>query len=144
SHLAVAQSRHTVSGYVRDASTGETLIGASIQLKNDSETGTRANSYGFYSLTLPEGEHEFVVSHVGFRSYEFHIRLQADTTVNLTLTRGEVLDEVVVSRTTGRDQVADPQMGITRLDVNEIKNVPVLLGEKDVLKTIQLLPGVVS
>lgn len=143
-HVTFAQSRYTTSGYIRDASTGETLIGASVQLKSDSGTGTRTNTYGFYSLTLPQGEHEVIVSHVGFQTYAFDLHLQSDTTVDLTLARGEVLDEVVISRTTRSDQLTNPQMGVSRLDVNDIKHVPVLLGEKDVLKTIQLLPGVLS
>lgn len=144
SGFVFAQPRYTISGYIRDANTSETLIGASIQLKDDAGTGTRANSYGFYSLTLPEGEHDLVISHVGFQLSEFRIYLQADTAINLTLTSGAVLDEVVINRSSSRDQISNPQMGITRLDVNEIRHVPVLLGEKDILKTIQLLPGILS
>ncbi len=139
-----AQSRHTISGYIRDAGTGETLIGASVQLQNNALTGTRTNSYGFYSLTLPESDYVLVFSHVGYQPREIAIRLNGDKPLDVTLSAGELLDEVTIGRTMRDDHIRNPQMGVNRVDVNEIRHVPVLFGEKDVLKTIQLLPGVVS
>ena len=139
-----AQITHTVSGHIRDAQSGETLIGASIRLGQDESIGARANNYGFYSLTIPEGHHTLVVSHVGYQLRELTIGLTTDTVVNIDLHSGELLQEVVISQSAADDQVKSPQMGLTRVDINEIKHVPVLMGEKDVLKTIQLLPGVLS
>ncbi len=139
-----SQTTHTISGHIRDVQSGETLIGASIRLSTDVSVGARANNYGFYSLTLHEGRHTLVVSHVGYQSQELAIELAADTVVDIELRSGELLQEVVVSKSAADDQVRSPQMGLTRVDVNEIKHVPVLMGEKDVLKTIQLLPGVLS
>src|SRR5690606_9385204 len=139
-----SQTRHTISGHIRDAQSGETLIGASIRLDTDALVGARANNYGFYSLTIPEGSYTLVVSHVGYQSHELAIKLTADTTVNIELHSGELVQEVVISQSASDDQVRNPQMGLTRVNINEIKHVPVLMGEKDLLKTIQLLPGVLS
>ncbi|MFB2118708.1 carboxypeptidase-like regulatory domain-containing protein [Parapedobacter sp. 2B3] len=139
-----SQTKHTISGHIRDAQSGETLIGAGIRLGTDVSVGARANNYGFYSLTLPEGSHLLTVSHVGYQPQELAIELTADTVVDIDLRSGELLQEVVISQSAADDQVRSPQMGLTRVDVNEIKHVPVLMGEKDVLKTIQLLPGVLS
>lgn len=139
-----SQTKHAISGHIRDAHSGETLIGASIRLGVDPSVGARANNYGFYSLTLPAGTHMLVVSHVGYQPQEVPIELTADTVVDIDLRSGELLEEVVVSQSAAIEQVRSPQMGLTRVNVSEIKHVPVLMGEKDVLKTIQLLPGVLS
>ena len=137
------QSRHTVSGHIRDAESGETLIGASIRLTGDA-AGARTNDYGFYSLSVPEGSHKLLVSHVGYRQQELAVSLIADTVVDIELQSGELLQEVVVSQSAAGDQVRSPQMGLTRVNMSEIEKMPVLMGEKDVLKTVQLLPGVLS
>lgn len=144
--LSQAQSPavRVVSGHVRDALTGETLIGASIRLDANASVGTRTNTYGFYSLSLPAGDHDLVVSHVGYERKVIRVALQADTTLEVELQSGEVLEEVVVSRSAAAELVRSPQMGVSRVEVSEIRNVPVLMGERDVLKTIQLLPGVLT
>ncbi len=139
-----SQTSYTISGHIRDAGTGETLIGASIRLKENPSIGTRTNNYGFFSLTVREGTPVLVVSHVGYQAQEMPVDLTGDTTLEVDLSSGELLEEVVISQPTQRENVRNPQMGIARVDVNEIKHVPVLMGEKDVLKTIQLLPGVLS
>lgn len=137
-----SQSRSTVSGHIRDAFTGETLIGASIRLKDDPSTGTQTNSYGFYSLTLPRGEQVLVFSHVGYREQEVAVALEEDRRLDVVLESGRLLEEVVVQHSAAADHVRNPQMGVARVATEEIKHVPVLMGEKDILKTIQLLPGV--
>ncbi len=142
--VASSQISHTVSGHVRDALTGETLIGASVRLKADRSVGTRTNNYGFFSLTLEEGDHVLVISHVGYQASELPMRLARDTVIGVDLHSGELLEEVVISESSAGENIRSPQMGIARVDVNEIKHVPVLMGERDVLKTIQLLPGVMS
>jgi len=139
-----SQSPLTISGHVYDAQTGETLIGATIRLTSDPSVGTQTNNYGFFSLTLPSGELSVMVSHVGHRLREIALNLQADTTLEIDLEKGELLEEVVISQPVHRENVRNPQMGVARVEVNEIRNVPVLMGERDVLKTIQLLPGVLS
>ncbi len=139
-----SQASHTISGHIRDSLTGETLIGASVRLKANPSVGTRANNYGFYSLTLPEGDHVLLVSNVGYEPQEFALSLKGDRTIVINLSSHVLLDEVVITQTALNDNVSNPQMGIARVDVNEIKHVPVLMGERDVLKTIQLLPGVLS
>jgi len=139
-----SQHLFTISGHIRDALTGETLIGASIRLKAHPGTGTRTNNYGFFSLTVQGGTHLLVVSHVGYQTQEVSADIVKDTSLTVDLHSGELLEEVVISQSAHRENVRSPQMGIARVDVNEIKHVPVLMGEKDVLKTIQLLPGVLS
>ncbi len=138
------QTDYTISGHIRDAQTGETLIGASIRLKDNPSIGTRTNNYGFYSLTLPAGNHLLAFSHVGYEAEETAVELVADRRIDMELRSGELLDEVVITRSGSRDNVRDAQMGVARVDVQEIKHVPVLMGEQDILKTIQLLPGVLA
>jgi Outer membrane receptor proteins, mostly Fe transport len=138
------QASYTISGHVRDAGTGETLIGASIRLKGQPAIGTRTNNYGFFSLKIPGEPQVLVISHVGYQEQEMPVNLTGDITVEIDLNSGELLEEVVISQSSHRENVRSPQMGVARVDVNEIKHVPVLMGEKDVLKTIQLLPGVLS
>jgi len=142
--LLFSQRPPTISGHIRDAATGETLIGASIQLKAHTSLGTRTNNYGFFSLTVEPGTYVLMISHVGYQTQEIPVKLTQDTTLAVDLSSGALLEEVVISQPVHRENVRSPQMGIARVDVNEVKNVPVLLGEKDVLKTIQLLPGVLS
>lgn len=141
---AFSQSRYTISGYVRDARTGETLIGASIKLEDNEHIGTSTNTYGFYSITLPAGSHELIFTHVGYQLQRKTILLEKDATVNADLNMGQVLEEVVVTQRSEKSNIVNPQMGVTKVTIQEIKRVPVILGEQDVLKTIQLLPGVIS
>src|SRR5690606_19218867 len=85
-----------------------------------------------------------VISHVGYTAQEMDVSLMADTIVDIDLRSGALLDEVVINQSSSSENVRSLQMGMTRVDVSEIKHVPVLMGERDVLKTIQLLPGVLS
>lgn len=139
-----AQKKHTISGYIRDNQTDESLNGASIRANDGSSAGTRSNHYGFYSLTLSEGKHTLLFSHIGFQPSVIHLLLERDTVINLSLSENDLLDEVVVTRTHDGQRLTNRQTGMTRVDITEMKIVPVLLGEKDVLKTIQLLPGIMS
>src|ERR1700744_5487831 len=142
--LLLAQVRHTVSGTVRDKKTGESLIGSSISLLELPREAMLSNAYGFFSLNAMTGNYTLVVSFAGYRNDTFAIRLSKDTVLPVELTaEGEQLQEVVVSA--GKtDNVTKPLMGVQKLSVREVKDVPVLFGEKDILKTIQLLPGVQS
>ncbi|WP_158828294.1 TonB-dependent receptor [Mucilaginibacter lacusdianchii] len=145
-YSAYAQKRFTISGTIRDAATGETLIGASVRIKGPAgQAGTATNTYGFYSLNGLAGEYTLSVTYVNYQTENKVVNLLADTKLNLELKPGAELNEVVIRASDRKDEnVRSPQMGVNRLDMKVLNNVPVLFGEKDVLKTIQLLPGVKS
>lgn len=133
-----------LSGVLRDASTGETLIGAVVSLEN-SDRATSTNAYGFYSLAMPAGKHRVLLSYVGYKTRIEEMELTSSRRLNAELEPlDNMLDEVVVSAKKKDRNVKDAQMGAFNMTMEEIKNVPVLFGEKDLLKTIQLLPGVQS
>jgi len=145
-----AQVKRTVSGVITDAETGETLIGASVRLvgsENASETSNAAvvsNSYGFYTVSAVEGTYTFVVSFIGYQTESRQLVLTKDMKVNIALKDNNQLEEVVISANKRDENVSSPQMGLQKINVSEINSVPVLLGERDVLKTLQLLPGIKS
>jgi len=142
---ALAQKKLTISGIIKDGATGETLIGATIKIKEIPQTGAAANSYGFYSLSIPEGEYTVIYSFVGYTPVVQTVSLHADANVNISLTAKNDLQEVIItdnSKRPNNDNVISAQMGVDKLDMAQINNVPVIFGEKDILKTISLLPGV--
>ena len=138
--LAAYAQRATVSGYITDAQTGETLIGAGVI---EAGKGAVTNAYGFYTLTLPKGQHNLTFSYVGYAEQTLELNLQKDTTINIHLAPGTALKEatVVASKDAG---IASTKMSAIELPMQVIKHTPVLFGEHDVLKTIQLMPGVQS
>ncbi len=144
SQLTIAQNKFTLSGTVADEGTGETLIGASIKLTGKISSGGISNSYGFYAVNVPSGSYEVSVSFIGYKTTVRSIELTKDTKINFTLQEENQLTEVVISATKRNENVSSPQMGLQKINIREINNVPVLLGEKDVLKTLQLLPGIKS
>lgn len=133
-----------VSGYVRDAASGESLVSANIHLSDNRALQATTNAYGFFSIRLPSGNARLEFSHIGYASRTVALNLQTDTTLRIALQPAGMLDEVVVSAEASGSQLRSPQMGLSKVDVLEVRQVPVLLGERDVLKTIQLLPGVMS
>ena len=140
-----AQSRYTVSGTIRDKRSGETLIGASIVLLEQPHATALSNAYGFYSLNAPTGSYKMVVSFTGYQNDTLDITLTRDIVVPANLVAaGLQLQEVVVTAGKNNNNVSKPLMGVQKLSITEIKDLPVLFGEKDILKTIQLLPGVQS
>lgn len=142
---ALAQVKYVVSGTIKDARTGETLIGATITTLATNQKGVTSNDFGFYSITLPEGDHTLQISYVGYKTITQKISLHQNLVLDQSLGTDVVLNEVVIKDVSGaNDHISNPQMGLNKLDVNLMNNVPVLLGEKDILKTIQLLPGVKS
>lgn len=133
-----------LSGAVRDAESGETLIGAVVSVEPGRQAAS-TNAYGFYSLTLPEGQHRITFSYIGYQSYSEEINLSSSQRLNVELRRGDnTIEEVVVSAERKDNNVSNPQMGVLNFTMEEVKNVPVVFGERDLLKTIQLLPGVQS
>ncbi len=143
-YTALAQKSFTISGNIKDAVTGEALIGASVRVNELPKAGAVSNGYGFYSLSIPHGEYSLIISYVGYTPVAQKITLTKDTVLNIALQPRNSLEEVVISSKTARNNanISSPQMGVEKLDMSQINNVPVLLGERDILKTITLLPGV--
>ena len=139
--LLIAQKKYTISGYIKDARNGETLIGATIALK-DNVKGISSNQFGFFSLTLTEGKYELVGSYVGFQPLLIPINLDSDKNINFDLSPRDALTEVILSSKKRDANVKNAQMGKFVLPIEQIKAIPAFLGEADLLKTIQLLPGV--
>lgn len=134
--------KYTISGYIEDASSGERLIAATVY-DEISKSGVVANVYGYYSLTLPRGSISLKCSFVGYHPVEIKINLQKDTLIKFVLEPSLTLKEVVVTAKK-ESQVEQSQMSVVEIPVHTIKSLPVFLGEKDVLKAIQLFPGVQS
>ena len=139
-----SQEMFTISGYVRDAETGEELIGATLSVVPGNNVGVATNLYGFYSITLPPKKYEFKVSYTGYESKTLRLDLQKDTSLNVELGAGYTIEEVVVSSEAEDENVSSTDMGTVKLPMEEIKKLPALMGEVDVLRSLQLLPGVMS
>ena len=139
-----AQSKFTISGKIKDLQSGESLIGASIRLVGISGNGTTTNSYGFYSISANAGKLKILISYIGYQTYSADINIIRDTTLNVNLKSDNLLEEIVVTNKIKNQQVSRAQMGVEKVNMAAIKDVPVLFGEKDVLKTLQLLPGIKS
>ena len=140
--------KYTISGTIRSAKTGETIIGATIRIFNRTSsplTGTTSNEYGFYSIILIPADYQVEISSVGMKYKRTEVSLSGNTILNISLEEDtKDLKEVTVRAGVQARSLRTPQMGMERLSMPEIKDIPVLLGEKDVLKTIQLLPGIKS
>ncbi|GAA0871603.1 TonB-dependent receptor [Gangjinia marincola] len=139
-----AQQKYTLSGTVTDASSNETLIGVNILIPQ-LNTGTVSNEYGFYSITLPEGTYEVSIRYLGFANVDQTITLTNNQKLNIELYESvESLDEVVIKEDVEELSLGKPQMSVNSLTAETIKQIPVVLGEADVIKSILLLPGVTS
>lgn len=142
STFASAQQKFTLNGTITETATGETLIGVNVIVPL-LQTGAVTNEYGFYSLTLPEGEYEVVFSSLGFAPKRMTLLFDRDITQNISLEAdAEQLDEVVISADVERASIRAAQMSVNTLSTSTIKNIPVVLGEADVVKSLLLLPGV--
>ncbi|NJB81803.1 TonB-dependent receptor [Wenyingzhuangia aestuarii] len=139
-----AQEKFTITGVVKDAGSGETLIGVSIIEKSSSQ-GTVTNEYGFYSFTLPKGEHTIDISYLGYNNFTKKINLTKNTTLNIDLKENlESLDEVVISTYTEKVSIKKAEMSVNKMKVQTVKQIPAVLGEVDVIKSITTLPGVTT
>ncbi|MDR2009204.1 MAG: TonB-dependent receptor [Bacteroidales bacterium] len=139
--LVIFGQKYTISGYIKDKSSGEELLGANV-IVNEGKSGTSANSYGFYSISLPAGTYEISFSFVGYAEQKKTINLDSDKTLNIELENSAVVtQEVVVSSERSRN-VEDSRMSVTKIPIETVKTLPAFMGEVDVLKTVQLLPGV--
>jgi CarboxypepD_reg-like domain/TonB-dependent Receptor Plug Domain/Outer membrane protein beta-barrel family len=139
-----AQQKFTLSGTVSEASSNESLIGVTVAV-SELKTGTTTNEYGFYSITLPKGEYQIIVSYLGFQEVVKTITLNQNIKQDFNLVeKAEALQEVVVTDNVEKLDIRKPQMSVTSLASNTIKEIPVVLGESDVIKSLLLLPGVTS
>jgi hypothetical protein len=143
---AIAQNKKvTLSGTIKDARNGETMIAASIRVLELNGVGGMSNEYGFYSVTIPEGKYHFIAAYTGFISDTIELEMNNTQQLNFNLkARTTVLKSISVKATRNDDNVKKAETGVEKIDMKEISKIPVLFGEKDILKTLQLLPGVKS
>lgn len=145
--MLLAQQKHySISGTIKDKANGETLPGATVSFAGLPGKAISTNAYGYYSITLPEGHYTLLATYTGFKTDTLEIDLKANLQRNLMMqtTSGQLQEVKIQSSTSRNANVLTAPVGAMRLNVEDIKNVPVLLGEKDVLKTMQLLPGIVA
>lgn len=138
--FAQQSKKFTISGYIRENATGEALIGAVVSIREPLK-GTTTNTYGFYSLTADSGEYEMHVSFVGLQEFVQKIVLDKDIHLDVKMLPKQN-EAVIITDTKADDNIKDGQMSTNRLEIKQVKQIPAFLGEVDVLKTIQLLPGV--
>ncbi|HEX8517209.1 MAG TPA: TonB-dependent receptor [Bacteroidia bacterium] len=141
----LAQGRFTISGTIKDKKNGETIIGATVRVTELKGTGVAANEYGFYSLTLPAGSYTILYEFIGYKPQTIKVTLDKNQKIDIAFEENATqLNEVVVSSSRDDDNVTNAQTGMEKIDMKEINKIPVLMGERDILKSIQLLPGIKS
>ncbi len=140
-----AQDRYTVNGIIKDAENGETVFGASVYFKNTT-IGLLTNEYGFYSLTVPKGTYTLIISYMGYDEIVKEILIDKDQKFDFELIESttELNEVIVVAEESERVNIKTPQMSVAKLNIGTIKKMPVVFGEVDILKSIQLLPGVTN
>ncbi|MDI9257372.1 TonB-dependent receptor [Flavobacterium sedimenticola] len=139
-----AQEKFTISGIISDSANKETLIGVSVFVE-ETKSGLVTNEYGFYSITLPKGNYTISVNYMGYQSVKEKIELNRDVKKNFSLAvSSQQLDEVVVLDNKKRVDIRKPEMSVNKLTIQEIKEMPVILGEVDIIKSILTLPGVTN
>ncbi|MFZ4399503.1 MAG: TonB-dependent receptor [Bacteroidales bacterium] len=131
-----------ISGSIKDAKTGEQLLGATVFIK-ELKSGVASNMYGFYSLSIPPGNYTLLYSYIGYESYEKKIQLKENTTLNIELQpKNQELKEVVIKEKRNNENVKKNEMSVVRMDAKTIRKIPAFMGEVDVIKALQLLPGI--
>jgi len=134
----------SISGYVKDSGNGEALIGATIYIP-ELKVGAASNVYGFYSLTIPSGNYKLQVSFIGYKTLEEELKVNQNQSINFSLIdESEQIDEVIVKGEAANANVERIEMGMAKLPVKTIQKLPAFMGEVDIIKTIQLLPGIQS
>lgn len=137
-----SQNEYTISGYIKDASNGEGMFTANVLCQGLSK-GATSNIYGFYSLTLPEGKHALEVSYLGYETKTIEVDLSKDLTLDIELEeKKEQLDEVVISEERADANVTNNEMSLVKMDQKIIKEIPAFMGEVDLIKAMQMMPGV--
>ncbi|WP_010182260.1 TonB-dependent receptor [Aquimarina agarilytica] len=141
--VANAQKRYTISGSISEKETGEKLFGVNVLASTTQ--GTITNDYGFYSITLPEGVYKLKINYLGFKDIELELNLDKHMKLDFELEESlDQLKEVVISSNSTSKAVTSTEMSVSVLSAKTIKKLPMVLGEPDLLKSIQLLPGVSS
>ena len=142
---SIAQDNVTLSGTLKDADNGEDLIGARVTVDELPGVGAITNVYGFYSLTVPKGTYNITFKSLGFETQKIEVDLNENKTFNIEMkVEGKVFGAVDVNAEKLDENITSAEMGVDKINMKDIENIPVLFGEKDVLKTMQLLPGVKS
>ncbi len=142
-NILSAQKKYTINGTISDISNGETLIGATATIKELPGIGTVTNAYGFYSLSIPAGQYNIMISYIGYESKIIKISLNEDKRIDVKLLSDtKKLNEVVVSAKKKNDNITSDKMGVEKISPRDIKAVPVLFGEQDIIKTLTLTPGI--
>lgn len=140
----LAQNNFTMSGYVRDASNGEELIGVNIVIP-ELQSGTTTNAYGYYSLSVPPGEYTVRFQYIGYQTHSEKVNLRENYHFNLEMNASSTqLEEVEITDEKIDQNVTSVEMSVSKLDAKEIQKVPQLLGETDVIRTLTLLPGITT
>jgi len=141
--LVVSAQNYTVSGTFRDSETKEALVGVAVFVKGQETKGASSGVNGDYKLLLREGNYTLVINYMGYENQEFKINLNKNTVRNIELKKSMVgLNEVVISAQQPDENVSTAQTGVQKLEIQQINKLPVLLGERDIIKSIQLMPGV--
>jgi len=144
-NVVSAQVKYTISGYVRDVANGEQLIGVTISLEGNSKITAVSNEYGFFSITAPAGDYKLLIGYVGYDLDKRSVSLNKNIQLKVSLIpQNSNLDEVVISDKRNEEHVRSAKMGVEKLSMQEIAHVPVIFGERDLIKVVQLLPGVKS
>lgn len=141
---ARAQEKVTLNGHIKDASNGELLIGVTVYLP-ELKAGTTANAYGFYAITVPKGTYQVQYSFVGYNTQALTVEMNGDVTQDIEMSsEATMMSEVEISGTAIDENVVGVQMSKNTLNISQVKKLPALFGEVDIVKSIQMLPGVVS
>lgn len=142
--LAYSQEKFSISGYVKDAGTGEDMFAVNVYVKQI-QKGTTSNIYGFYSMTLPKGEYELTFTFLGYETRSEKVILNKDVKLNIQMAEAAITTQEVVITSKRRDQNVDnAQTGVVELSMEQVKEIPALLGEVDIFRVLQLMPGVMS
>lgn len=143
--IVAAQDQFTISGFISDIDSGEEMISATVYVKELPGTGTVSNVYGYYSLTLPASNYTLLITFIGYQNFERSIQLNANQKIDFELEEKKLqLEEIVIRSDRPEENVTDVKMSREKLQVEKIKTLPALFGEVDLIKTLQLLPGIQS
>lgn len=142
--LSVRAQRYTISGQVTDDENGEDIIGVTVRVK-EANMGAVTNEYGFYSLTMDKGTYTLIFQFTGYKDFEQEVDLTSNQTLNVALkTVAETLQETVITAKSTTQKVENKELSVVSLDIKTIREIPVVFGEVDILKTITFLPGIQS
>ncbi len=140
-HAQKAEQKFTLSGYMKDSTSGESMLGATIYIVELGK-GAASNEYGFFSITLPAGSYTLKVAYLGYKAQVHQVILDKEVRMNFALTSNAIVTEEIVINAERKANVESTQMGRMEIKIEQAKAIPALMGEIDILKTLQLLPGI--